>query len=100
MQLSRFRGLSCLNQYHHLQSLSVLFRSYSKFFATVLHLNIRIFLLLKKIGFILAIYILALNFAPCEDNNETIDVATVSVEAVDLDNNHEHSDLDLWPGDL
>jgi hypothetical protein len=50
--------------------------------------------LLKNIGFILAIYILALNFAPCEDSNETMDVASASVEAVDLDNNHEHSDLD------
>lgn len=50
---------------------------------------------LKSIGFILAIYILALNFAPCADNNEAEYLATISIETVDMENNHEHSELDF-----
>ena len=73
----------------------MLFPSYSKIFETSLHLNICIFVFLKSIGLILAIYILALNFAPCADNDEAKDLATTSIELVDTDNNHEHSDLDL-----
>ena len=60
-----------------------------------MHLNNRIFVVLKSIGFILAIYILALNFAPCADNNESKELAMNSVEIVDMNTNHEHSDLDL-----
>lgn len=52
-------------------------------------------MLLKSIGFILAIYILALNFAPCEDNHESIDSATASIELMDSEGDHEHSDSDL-----
>ena len=43
----------------------------------------------------MAIYILALNFAPCEDNHEELDTGVVSIELSDSDGDHEHSDAEL-----
>ena len=65
----------------------------SNTFAQLLHLIICIFVVMKLIAFILSIYMLALNFMPCEDDH-CADEDTVCIETTEIhDTEHSHADL-------
>ncbi len=65
----------------------------NQIFAQSLHLIICIFAMMRALSFILAIYILALNFVPCEDDNCAVD-EKVCLEEIDIhDTEHAHVDL-------
>ena len=49
---------------------------------------------MKILAFILSVYILALNFAPCEDSNN-LDTINKSDISISNDIEHNHNDLDL-----
>ena len=49
---------------------------------------------MKFIAFILSIYILALNFTPCEDSPVVGDEFNIEISQ-NIDMDHDHSDLDL-----
>lgn len=51
---------------------------------------------MKKLAFILSVYIFALNFAPCADYDVSDDdVKTEISQIIDTDHDHEHQDSDL-----
>jgi len=57
-------------------------------------LNYLYICLMKFLAFLLSVYILALNFVPCEDNNATDkDIKTELSQNIDV--NHSHNGLDL-----
>ncbi len=64
------------------------------FFALPLQHKFCIFASVKFITFILAVYVLALNFAPCEDSSAFDNSSnTEIVQLQDLDHDHNASDL-------